>query len=296
MSLEIYTALLLTLCSQIKMQLVTIIASLFAAALPATARLWPWATHTAHASNSGPWQSSRPPLRRLQAGTEELPVRVADFAALPTDLSGIFLVPDIELTGRVQVPPGPGSAGAVVSGGVPGPVQARQLRQVLEDEMAEVPAADGQLADELQWPGANIRGSGIPGHAPHGAPAFPTVWAPFRSGWVFQTAGHGAPPGTILHFANVTLVLPNATYAGVYDSGFLDFLRFGENSRVCFTNSALVLASCQGYDAETYKMWCCSASRCNIVFTQQRLDELGVDPGDTLDHIPCYGLDEAGGV
>ena len=55
----------------------------------------------------------------------------------------------------------------------------------------------------------------------------------------------------------------------------------------------MVLASCAGYKEDTYKMWCCKGDRCNIVYTQEELDSLGIDTGSVLDFIPCYGLDEA---
>lgn len=81
-----------------------------------------------------------------------------------------------------------------------------------------------------------MKGSNEHGAQSYHRQAFPTVWAPFRGGWVFRTADHAAPPGTVLHFANITLVLPNATYADIYNSGFMDFLDLGERGHVCFTN------------------------------------------------------------
>lgn len=92
----------------------------------------------------------------------------------------------------------------------------------------ETPAPASRVTDVLQFPGANLKGSNAGG--------FPTVWAPFRSGWVFRTSDYAGKPGTVLHFSNVTLALPGETYAGVASSGFLDYLDLGTNSHVCFTN------------------------------------------------------------
>lgn len=65
------------------------------------------------------------PLRRLHADTREVSVRVADFTALPKDLSGVISIPDVELSGSV-------TAGA---GGSIGPGQAQQLSNVIKAEM-----------------------------------------------------------------------------------------------------------------------------------------------------------------
>lgn len=51
--------------------------------------------------------------------------------------------------------------------------------------------------------------------------------------------------------------------------------------------SVLVLASCDGFAADTYKMWCCTATSCDIVFTQSEVDDLGIGGDDPLEHIPC---------
>lgn len=111
----------------------------------------------------------------------------------------------------------------------------------------ETAAPDCRVTDELQFPGANIKGAGA------AADAFPTVWAPFHSGWVFRTADHPSPPGTVLHFANMTLVLPNATYAGVHESGFMDFLDLGERGHVCFTNRCAAISHhpCKNLNLDT---------------------------------------------
>lgn len=112
---------------------------------------------------------------------------------------------------------------------------------------AEVTAKDSRVTAVLQHPGANIKGKGANLHGG----AFPTVWAPFHSGWVFRTADSAAPPGTVLHFSNVTLVLSEATYTGTHGSGFMDFLDLGKNGHVCFTNRCASM--CLGEVCSTMK-------------------------------------------
>lgn len=54
--------------------------------------------------------------------------------------------------------------------------------------------------------------------------------------------------------------------------------------------SVLVLSSCQGFAADTYKMWCCAGGTCDNVFTQERIDDLGIGGRDPLAHIPCISV------
>lgn len=76
--------------------------------------------------------------RRLRArgsdDVEEMPVRIADFAALPADLQGVFQVPEIELIGRIKEPAGDADArgdGARVE-------EARELCKILENELVRM--------------------------------------------------------------------------------------------------------------------------------------------------------------
>lgn len=64
-------------------------------------------------------------LRQLR-GDADSRVRIADFAALPADLSGVFNVPEIALKGTVA------------SGAQLGPKEARQLSDVLKSELVRV--------------------------------------------------------------------------------------------------------------------------------------------------------------
>ena len=95
---------------------------------------------------------------------------------------------------------------------------------------AEVPASKSVVTEEVQHPGAEIMGKNTNGQG------FPTVWAPFRSGWVFQTADSTAQPGTVLHFSYITLAMPDVTYGGIYASGFMDYVDLGDKGLVCITN------------------------------------------------------------
>ena len=63
----------------------------------------------------------------------------------------------------------------------------------------------------------------------------PTVLAPFHAGTKFTLSDHPSNPGVSLHFTNVTLLLPNTTFAGIFESGFMDFFEMGHSSRLCFT-------------------------------------------------------------
>lgn len=62
------------------------------------------------------------------------------------------------------------------------------------------------------------------------------MFAPFHAGAKFSLQGRDTPPGTTLAFSNVTPLLPNATYAGIFDSGLMEFFDLGRSARVCFTN------------------------------------------------------------
>lgn len=52
--------------------------------------------------------------------------------------------------------------------------------------------------------------------------------------------------------------------------------------------SVLVLKSCEGYIPNTYHMWCCTQRQCNILYTQQAIEDLGYDTIDDLEYIRCY--------
>ena len=53
--------------------------------------------------------------------------------------------------------------------------------------------------------------------------------------------------------------------------------------------SVLALESCKGYIPNTYHMWCCTARQCNILYTQQAIEDLGYDTIDVLEYITCVG-------
>ena len=103
---------------------------------------------------------------------------------------------------------------------------------------AEVPASKSVVTEEVQHPGAEIMGKNTNGQG------FPTLWAPFRSGWVFRTADSTAKPGTVLHFSYITLAMPDVTYGGIYASGFMDYVDLGDKGLVCISNRCASESAC----------------------------------------------------
>lgn len=53
----------------------------------------------------------------------------------------------------------------------------------------------------------------------------------------------------------------------------------------------LVLRSCEGYIPNSYHMWCCTKRQCNILYTQQAIEDLGYDTIDDLEYITCHALE-----
>lgn len=103
------------------MSRVATLSVLLASTLCATVVARP-ATSLPHVDVTTADQAAALPLRRLHAAAQE--VRVADFTALPKDLSGVLSVPDVKLGGSVTA-----------AGGSIGPGQAKQLSNVLKAEM-----------------------------------------------------------------------------------------------------------------------------------------------------------------
>ena len=102
-----------------------------------------------------------------------------------------------------------------------------------------VPASDATPTSTVEFPGVALRGESVLKTPPLSVTQpkrIPTVFAPFRAGTVFTLAGRQAPPGVTLNFSNMTLLLPNATYKGIYKSGLMNFFDIGKHSRFCFTN------------------------------------------------------------
>ena len=102
-----------------------------------------------------------------------------------------------------------------------------------------VPASEATDVTTLDYPGVSIRARSVPELSADGSAQprrIPTVFAPFHAGVKFALGARQAPPGVTLHISNVTLLLPNVTYSGVFESGFMDFFEMGRFARMCFTD------------------------------------------------------------
>lgn len=68
----------------------------------------------------------------------------------------------------------------------------------------------------------------------------PTIFAPEYSGYKFQVQGVEQPPGTILEFRNMTIVMPDAVFdspeTNFQESSIMDYFDMGTSARVCFLN------------------------------------------------------------
>lgn len=64
---------------------------------------------------------------------------------------------------------------------------------------------------------------------------------------------------------------------------------------VCVVCSVLVLRSCEGYVPGVHHMWCCTARHCNILYTQQALEDLGYTALEDLAYFECVAKEEGGG-
>jgi hypothetical protein len=60
--------------------------------------------------------------------------------------------------------------------------------------------------------------------------------------------------------------------------------------------SMFVLASCNGFDHSRFHMWCCTANQCDIKYTEEALEDLGLKPKrgfgveDGLEPLTCHHL------
>ena len=100
-----------------------------------------------------------------------------------------------------------------------------------------VPAALATLAPVIQFPGRQLTGKSVIDSLSDKQPKrIPTVFNPFYSGFKFRLVARESPPGTTLHFSNMTLMVQNATYDSLATSGVMDFFEFGDSARVCITN------------------------------------------------------------
>ena len=100
-----------------------------------------------------------------------------------------------------------------------------------------VPATEAAAAPLVEFPGVVLQGESVLATLGMRQPRrIPSVFAPFRARTILRVAGREAPPGATLNFSNMTLLLPNVTYDGIYNSGFMDFFELGRSARFCFTN------------------------------------------------------------
>eukprot|EP00892_Ulva_mutabilis_P008873 jgi/Ulvmu1/6358/UM029_0066.1 len=231
--------------------------------------------------------------RRLQQEDVATGVRVADLSKLPSNVTALveYAVPETQLKGSINISY---TDSKQVSYGsyYLGPDQVRQLNATISAEMPLVPPSDTNSTPVIDFPGVALRGESVLDTLSTKQPKrIPTVYSPFHAGWKFIVAGKEVPPGVTLNFSNMTLLLANVTYEGIYSSGFMDFFNLGRSARFCFTNSMLVLRSCKGYVPDTYHMWCCTKRQCNILYTQQAIEDLGYDTIDDLEYITCHALE-----
>jgi hypothetical protein len=101
----------------------------------------------------------------------------------------------------------------------------------------EVPPEKARVLGPVTFPGLQFTGTSV-ALDKNGKPKLriPTVFSPFHNGVRFQVPQHSETPGTTLHFSNMTVALPNVTYEGLYDSGFMKFFDLGERAHLCFSN------------------------------------------------------------
>nr|BAV58352.1 hypothetical protein [Ulva partita] len=252
------------------------------------------------ARKAAPIHGSELLLRRLLQEDVVTGIRVANFTNLPGNLTAEveYNVPEVQLAGSINIT-------STNSEKVPygtyflGPEQVRQLNETISAEMSLVSPAQARKTPIIEFPGVALRGESVLDTLSTKQPnRIPTVYSPFHAGWKFVVDSREAPPGVTLNFSNMTLLLANVTYDGIYESGFMEFFDLGRSARFCFTNSMLVLQSCDGYIPNTYHMWCCTKRQCNILYTQQAIEDLGYDTIDNLEYITCHALEpsEEGGA
>lgn len=86
----------------------------------------------------------------------------------------------------------------------------------------EVPAEEAEEVQLVSFPGIEARGRSMGvGRGPR-AQRIPTVYAPFSSGYKFRIDDSDGETA-VVNLSNMTLLVPNATYDGLGDSGLLAF-------------------------------------------------------------------------
>lgn len=109
------------------------------------------------------------------------------------------------------------------------------MRNVLLQPL--MPPHQTKVTPMIGFPGVALRGESVLDTLSTKQPKrIPTVYSPFHAGWTFRVAPRESPPGVTLNFSNMTLMLANVTYDGIYDSGFMEFFDLGRSGRFCFTN------------------------------------------------------------
>lgn len=98
-----------------------------------------------------------------------------------------------------------------------------------------IPPSEATPTPLIPHPGITIHGTSYVA-GPDSERTLPTVFAPFHAGTVFRVEDPPTPQGTTLHFSNMTLLMPNVTFNGIYESGFLEFFDIGDTAIICFTN------------------------------------------------------------
>ena len=91
------------------------------------------------------------------------------------------------------------------------------------------------MVDIVDFPGIEARGTTISGTMSR----IPTVYNPFKAGIRAELVEQMDEETTVFNLSNMTFLVPNATYAGLGDSGLLNFfgLQDGQpNDLVCVQN------------------------------------------------------------
>jgi hypothetical protein len=100
-----------------------------------------------------------------------------------------------------------------------------------------IPASQAKDLPPIFWPGREVKGRSVPASDSGMQPKrIPTIFAPFHSGYKFSLAGRESPPGSVLLFSNMTLLMANATYSSFNTSGIMEYFDLGTNARFCFIN------------------------------------------------------------
>ena len=102
-----------------------------------------------------------------------------------------------------------------------------------------VPPEESQRIGPVEHPGIQITGGSVRDANDSSLLRVPTVYAPFRSGSVFDFGEHsGEGPGATLRLANVTFVMENVTWYDLVGgrSGLRPFFNLQQDARFCLTN------------------------------------------------------------